>query len=114
GFSHDPDEFLKRLQPDLAQEPHQAYLPLVILGGFLLGIVIGRFSHRLLEGPAGMPAWFPGIQAWVSLGAVILLLADTLIHLVIYPSLLEERRITLPNWQYVLSAIVAFYFGVRS
>ncbi|HMC63567.1 MAG TPA: hypothetical protein VKI65_01390 [Gemmataceae bacterium] len=113
GFYQDPENFGKRLQPS-PEEPQLAFLPFAIIGAFLVGVIVGRLSHRLLWGPTGLPAWFQDVQAWISLIAVVLLVIDTLIQLVIYPNVSEGLRVPLHNWQYILTAVIAFYFGVRS
>jgi hypothetical protein len=81
-------------------------LPVVVLGGFFLGALL-----RMIIGQQP-PAWFQDFEAWVSLIAVLMMAIATMIHLVIKPSLSEEW--SLPVWEGMLSAVVAFYFGERS
>jgi hypothetical protein len=81
-------------------------LPVVILLAFFLGALI-----RMLIG-SQPPAFLQDMEAWVSLIAVILMAAATMIHLVINPSLSQDMN--LPLWEEILSAVVAFYFGERS
>jgi len=102
----DLEDFLKLREP-LLQQP---YLPLVILGGFFLGIVINRLTGRLLR----TAAWFQDILAWVALLATIGLCAEVIILLIINPSVDPEHRLYLHSWHVVLSAIISFYFGARS
>jgi hypothetical protein len=82
-------------------------LPVVILCGFFVGtllrMVIGRQP----------PAWYQDMEAWVALIAVLLMSIATLIHLVISPSL-ESPILSMPEWECILSGVVAFYFGARS
>lgn len=101
----DLDDFLKLREP-LLQQP---YLPLVILGGFFLGIFVNRLTGRLATA-----AWFQDILAWVALLATIGLSAEVIIQLIINPSVDPEHRLQLYQWHTVLSAIISFYFGARS
>jgi hypothetical protein len=92
----------------LSVQALQAYplLPVIVLIGFfsgaLLRMIIGRHP----------PAWWQDLEAWMSLIAVLLMGVGTMIHLVIDPSLSEPM--SLPFWEGLLSAVVAFYFGERS
>lgn len=119
GIYNDP-EFLFHLkleppeQPPDQRPPSLPYLPLLIIGTFILGVLVSRISHRLLEGPQGMPAWYADVQAWVALLGMLGLAAEVIVQLVIYPSIDESRRHPLPHWQGFLAAIVSFYFGARS
>lgn len=92
----------------------QPYLPLVMLGGFLLGVIISRIARRLFLGPAGMPYWYQDLLAWLALLGTAFLAFEVVLQLVINPSLDPDKRISLPQWQMVLSAVVSFYFGARS
>jgi hypothetical protein len=112
GFYHNPDSFEKRLQPAGLD---QMTLPVVLLGGFFLGVVVGRLADIFLADPVtGLPAWFQDVLAWISLLAVFGLGVALLIHLVINPSVSPERQIVWPYWEGFLAALVSFYFGVRS
>jgi hypothetical protein len=81
-------------------------LPVIVLIGFfsgaLLRMVIGRQP----------PALWQDLEAWLSLMSVLLMGVGTMIHLIIDPSLSEP--LSLPFWEGMLSAVVAFYFGERS
>jgi hypothetical protein len=100
---------LLRLQPLL----EQPYLPLVLVGAFLLGVLMARVVN-LFAGSQGIMPWFQDFQAWVALLATLGLVAEILIQLVINPSLEPDSRLHLPQWQMLLAAIVSFYFGARS
>ena len=66
-------------------------------------------DHQASSRRRGFRIWRRGL----SLIAVLLLMATaTLIHLVIQPSLKDS--LSLPIWEGILSAVVAFYFGERS
>jgi hypothetical protein len=110
GFYKDPN-LMEKLRPDMEAQP---YLPVVLLGAFFLGVVVSRVSNALLRGPAGLPAWYQDVQAWVSLLAVLGLAVEVLIQLLIYPHVEPEHRVDLPYWQAILTGIIAFYFGARS
>jgi hypothetical protein len=106
-YTHpDWNDFLKIREPDL----QQPYLPLVILGGFFLGI----FVNRVVGGTVRLANWFQDILAWLALLATMFLCAEVLIQLVINPSVTPENRIYPGPWHLVLSAIISFYFGARS
>jgi hypothetical protein len=82
-------------------------LPVVILGGFFAGALVRMVIGRQ------PPAWYQDLEAWLSLISVLLMSVATLIHLVINPSL-QTPIMSLPVWECILSAVVAFYFGARS
>jgi hypothetical protein len=98
------------LKQPLESEP---YLPFVLLAAFFLGIVIGRLA-QLGRGSAPPPFWFQDIVAWISLLAVLGLVAMVLIHIVINPGLSKEQKIRVPQFEAALASIVSFYFGIRS
>jgi hypothetical protein len=113
GYYHNPESFEKRLLPAVSLE--DVTLPLVLLSGFFLGVVVGRLANTFLADPlTGLPAWFQDILAWISLIAVLCLVAEFLIHLVINPHVTPERQVNLPHWEGFLAALVSFYFGIRS
>jgi hypothetical protein len=94
------------------QEPllQQAYLPLVILGGFFFGIFLNRVVGRMV----GFSPPFQDILAWLAILATLGLCAEVLIQLAINPSVDPEYRIQLGPWHVALSAIISLYFGARS
>jgi hypothetical protein len=100
-------EKLFKLEEPLFEQP---YLPLVILGGFFLGVVLNRVIIRSV----GITPWFQDILAWVALLATLGLSAEVIVQLVINPSVEPEQRLNLYPWHLFLSAIVSFYFGLRS
>jgi hypothetical protein len=110
GFYNDPS-FLERLTPNVSKQP---LLLVVVVGAFLLGVLVSRLGRHLMARPEGLPPWFQDIQAWLALLAVLLLSADVIYRFVVYPSLAPENRREVPNWEGVLAAVVAFYFGARS
>jgi hypothetical protein len=101
------DEFEDQLKTSLAALAQQPNLPLVLMGGFLIGVIVRTIVGR--DNPA---YWWQDIEAWFALIAVMGLFIALLIHLVINPSL--EQRLELPNFEGFLAGIVAFYFGARS
>lgn len=110
AWYHNPRDFAERMRMTTVAE--QPYLPLLLVGGFFLGVIVNKVSHWLLAGPTGLPPWLQDLQAWVALLAMLGLGAEVLIRLVINPSM--ERQPDLAPWEGVLAAVVAFYFGVRS
>jgi hypothetical protein len=108
GYYHNPN-FFDRLNPRVTE---QRYLPVLILGMFFLGIVVNRIGH-LLAGPEGVPSWFQDIIAWISLLAILALTVESILRLVIEPTL-EKSQLDLKTWEGITASLVAFYFGARS
>lgn len=88
---------------ELKREP---FLPLIILGGFFLGILFRLIIRRA--------SWYviDDLEAWVALLAVLGLFVDAILQLIINPTL--EKPLFVPVWNGILAGIVAFYFGARS
>jgi len=84
----------------------QPLLPVIILGGFFLGVLL-----RLVVG-GDQPPWFQDLKAWTSIVALVGLGIAVIIHSVINPSLAEPY--SMPHWEGILGAVIAFYFGERS
>ena len=102
-----PADLQEHFNSSLDELKEQPYMPLVILGGFFLGIFI-----RALVGRQSPPQAWQDIEAWVSILALVGLLAAAIIHLVIGTSV--QERLSLPVSEGVLGAVIAFYFGARS
>lgn len=104
----DPQGWEQQIDASVDAVKEQPFLPLVILAGFFVGVamqaIVGRDCQSIV---------YQDFLAWVSLLAVIGLVASILIELVINPSL-ERGNLNLPSWDALLAAIVAFYFGARS
>lgn len=113
GYYSNPN-ILERLKPSVNEIVEQPYLPFIMLGAFFLGVLISKLAHIALQGPEGMPAWYQDVQAWVSLLAILGLGAEVILQLVIYPNVNWNETWNLPNWQAILTGVVAFYFGARS
>jgi hypothetical protein len=101
----DFDGLRDQLTPPATQLPQWPELLLALAGGYGLGWV-----SRL--GPWRRSPAFQDVQAWVSLLAMLGLGAEVLVHLFINPTL--GQALVRPLWEAILTAIVAFYFGVRS
>jgi hypothetical protein len=108
---NNPEVLKKQLQASVATMQDYPFLPLVILGGFLVGVVV-----RTIVGRKNPPYWWQDIEAWFALIAILLFCIALIIHLIIDPSLVANGRepLNLPNWEGFLAGIVAFYFGARS
>ena len=102
-----PAELTAQFEASLTALKAQPYLPLVILGGFFLGIIV-----RAIVGLDNPSAGLQDFEALVSLIALIGLVIAGLIHLVIIPSLPEP--VDMPLWEACLGGVIAFYFGERS
>jgi hypothetical protein len=92
----------------------EAWLPVVILAAFFLGILVARFASVVLRGPTGLPYWYQDVMAWVALLAMIGLTIEVIVVTIVNPSLQPDRQLNVPTWQGILSAVVSFYFGARS
>jgi hypothetical protein len=101
----DPEGLRDQLTPRQAELSQWPALLLALAGGFGLGWVA-----RL--GPWRRSPAFQDIEAWVSLLAMLGLGAEVLLHLFINPNL--GQALDLPMWEAILTAVVAFYFGMRS
>lgn len=106
-YVHRDVEALFKLREPLLQQP---YLPLVIIGGFFLGV----FLNRVVIQSVGITPSFQDILAWIALLATLGLAAEVVIQLIINPSLDPDQRLHPHSWHVVLSAITSFYFGLRS
>jgi hypothetical protein len=103
---HDPDDLKDKWMASLAQVQEQWFMPLLLMGGFFVGIIMRMFVGR---NPKPMAQDF---EAWVALIAVIGLFIMALVHLVISPSTGEP--VSLPKFEGFLAAVIDFYFGARS
>jgi hypothetical protein len=104
--NRDPDSLLPKWDATVELMKAQWMMPLLLLGGFFVGVIIRMFVGH------NPPPVAQDFEAWVALLAVICLVIAGFIHLVINPSL--AHPISLPNWEGFLGVIVAFYFGARS
>ena len=107
-MSQDPEGFIEQLAASLRVLEVQPYLPIVILGAFLVGVVL-----RGIVGRDNPPQWLQDFEAWVSLLAIVGLGIETVIRLVVATSL-EIPWLALPTWEAILGGVIAFYFGERS
>jgi hypothetical protein len=107
-FWKDAEGFKDQLVASMKELPDQPYLPIVLLGGFFLGIII-----HMLVGRERRTYWFEDFEAWVALLAVLGLFIDAMIYLVINPTL-KDDPLSSSGLQAFVAALVAFYFGARS
>lgn len=105
-YAH-PEQMEQQFNKSLDELREQPYLPLMILGGFFVGLLF-----RAVVGRANPPYVVQDLEAWLSILAMTGLFADGLIHFIINPSLDEPLR--MPEWGAFLAVVVAFYFGARS
>jgi len=85
----------------------QPIMPLVILGGFLIGVIV-----RSIVGRENPPLAWQDFEAWVSVLALVGLGVAAVIHLFIQTQI--EVPFGMPLWESILGGVVAFYFGARS
>lgn len=104
---HDQQGLIEQFKASLDKLKNEPILPLVILGGFFLGVMVRTVIYRL-----GPHAAFQDFEAWVSLLAMIGIVIAGAIHLIVNPSL--EQTLYLPTWESFIGGVVAFYFGERS
>ena len=103
--------FIDRPLLSVKDQKETLQLPLVMMGAFLLAVVVSAIARKLLAGPQGMPPWYQDVQGWVSVRAVLGLGAQVILELVVFPTM--DKSPSLPHLEFILSAIVAFYFGAR-
>jgi hypothetical protein len=103
---HDPEDLRLKWEASLDLVKEQWFMPLLLLGGFFLGVILRMFVGH------NPPPWGQDFEAWVAMIAVVGLFIMALVHLVISPSTGEP--IQLPKFEGFLAAVIAFYFGARS
>jgi hypothetical protein len=96
---------LFRLTPDKDQLDSWPYLAFTMVGGFTVGWL---FSH----GPWKRSPWYQDMQAWLSMVAMIAMLAIALYDLIIKPQHAHSPEMLV--WDCVIVGILSVYFGSRS
>src|SRR5262245_561512 len=107
-YSQNPDSLQQQFELSLEGLKDQPFLPVIILGAFLAGVVL-----RSIVGRTNPPKWLQDFEAWVSILALVGLGVAAVIHLIVTASL-EVPWMPLPTWEGILGAVIAFYFGERS
>jgi hypothetical protein len=102
----DQAAFIDQMTATMRKIPDQPFLPVVVLGGFFVGVIVRAIVGHENRSPA-----LHDIEAWFALIAVMLICIDALIKFVVNPSVWEP--LDLPSWESVIAAVVAFYFGER-
>lgn len=105
-YYSDPDGLDDRYAASVHQLLEQPFMPVSILGGFLVGVML-----RSLVGRNPPQAW-QEFEAWVSVIALLGILADGIMRIVVIPSL--SQTFTLPVWESIVGTTIAFYFGERT
>jgi hypothetical protein len=105
-YSDEPG-LLAQFEASLAELEAQPYMPLVILGGFLVGVII-----RSIVGRDNPPVAWQDFEAWVSVLALVGLGLAAMNHLFIQTTI--SVPFGMPMWESILGALIAFYFGARS
>jgi hypothetical protein len=98
---------LTKLVPQIDNPNQWINLLIAMAAGLLSGWLIGH-------GPWRYSAVFMDIQAWVSLIAMLGLVAEMVFLLFINPGLSDEMKVNLSMMECVLTGIVSWYFGARS
>jgi hypothetical protein len=104
---NDYEGLRRQLVASLDAIKDQPFLSFALLAAFFVGVIF-----RWLLGGATPSRVFRDVEAWVALIAVVLLGVDYLIRLVINPSLSSPLK--MPDWEWILASVIAFYFGARS
>jgi hypothetical protein len=103
----DANGLIQQFKASLELLKEEPILPLIILGGFLIGVLVRSVVERFEPGAA-----FKDFEAWISLMALLGILIAAVIHLVVSSGL--EETLYLPAWESFVGGVVAFYFGERS
>jgi hypothetical protein len=102
----DEQGFLDQYEASLDELKNQPYMPLVILGGFLLGVII-----RAIVGRENPPVAWQDFEAWIS---VLALVGLGLAAVNLFIQAVTSVPLGLAVWESILGGIIAFYFGARS
>lgn len=106
GINH-PERLGERLTPK-AEEVVQWPIQLATLaGGFGFGLFL-----RFVMGRNSPP--FQTIRGWVSVVAMLMLVAETVIQFLILPNSTPQDPNSLKVWEGIVTAFVAAYFGMRA
>ncbi len=105
----EPDAWKAQFELSINALKSEPFLPLYVIGGFFVGVLL-----RTIMGRDNQSFVYRNFLPWISILAVVGLTASLLIELVINPNLHIENKLEIPEWDAVLAAIVAFYFGARS
>jgi len=103
----DHQALIDQFKASLDKLKDEPILPLVILGGFFIGVIVRSIVIRMAPRPA-----FHDFEAWVSIIALLGIVVAGMIHIVVNPSL--EASLYMPMWESFVGGVVAFYFGERS
>jgi hypothetical protein len=87
---------------------------LLLVAGFLLGVVVARVGEWRIKRGHRMPRWVEDVRAGVALVAAIALIMLIWMRMSAEPYDAESFRIGRYDVEPVLSALVGFYFGSRS
>ncbi len=104
-YYKDPGRLQQRLTPSQDQLQHVPALLGCLAGGF----VVGRI---LRVGPWRESPWYQDILAWLALLASVGVAADLVIQIFINPTV--QQPLDPIRFEYVLTAIIAGYFGART
>lgn len=100
-----PGRVYDRLKPEEKQLADWPYILATLAGCFTLGRV-------LRMGPWRNAAWFQDFLAWISLVAMIVMVAEICLNLFIHPAFLESLDRTI--WECTLTGVVTTYFAARA
>ena len=96
-----------QLTPDTEEvRKYWAYYMFAVVGGLVGGSLLRSLPFQRSNA-------FRAFQAWVSVIAMLLLVAEVIVEVAIKPSLGEDIG-DIGIWRTVLTAVVATYYGIRS
>ena len=104
---NDPAGLETQFDKSVDELKKQPYLPLILLGGFFIGVMV-----RMIVGRDNPPMFLQDAEAWLSLLAVVGISVAGIIHGIINPNV--DNPISMPNFEGFLAVMIAFYFGERS
>ncbi|HEX3314198.1 MAG TPA: hypothetical protein VHR72_04860, partial [Gemmataceae bacterium] len=91
----DPEGLKQQFVASVHELENQPEMPLIIIGGFMVGVVI-----RMIVGRDNPPLAWQEFEAWISILALVGLLVAAVMHLVIGASI--ESQFKLPEFEGVL------------
>src|SRR5262245_29670181 len=94
---NDRERLVERLTPDPAQLAHWSSFLLAGLLGVAAGFVLRPFRY---------------IHSWLSVLSLLIMVAEVLIEVFIYPSIKDKMDMVV--WRCAVTGIVASYFGTRT
>ncbi len=103
-----PERFDRRLIPNFTKPEETVYWK-YLLAAVFGGIVLGQFTRIF---PFKDSYGFQTFKAWASLIAITTMFIEVILQTMVRSSLVKQFDFS--GWEVIVTAIVAFYYGVRS